>query len=70
MAPLPPVQTAAALILPGTHCALDQKSSRLAVPEGIPLSLFKPPALTMAFRTVAGDAPELFCRKRAATPAT
>ena len=42
----------------------------MAVPEGRPLSLFSDAALTIAFLTVAGEAARLFCRKRAATPAT
>ena len=36
----------------------------------MPLSLFKDAALTIVFLTVAGDAPGLLCRIRAATPAT
>jgi hypothetical protein len=52
------------------YCAPDQNSSRLAVPVGTPVSLFNDAALTIAFLTVAGEAVRLFCRNRAATPAT
>ena len=52
------------------YCAGDRNSSLLAVPVGMPLSLFKDAALTIVFLTVAGDEPGLLCRTRAATPAT
>jgi len=42
----------------------------LVVPVGIPVRRFRDAALTIAFLTVAGDAVRLFCRNRAATPAT
>src|SRR4051812_25115754 len=51
------------------YCAPDQNSRRLAVPVGMPLRRLSDAALTIAFRTVAGDAVRLFCRNRAATPA-
>jgi hypothetical protein len=53
-----------------SYCALDQNNSRLAVPAGIPLNRFVVLALTIAFLTVDGDAPGLFCKYLAATPAT
>src|ERR1044072_8261573 len=49
---------------------LDHNSRRLAVPDGMPLSLLRFAALTISFLTVAGDADGLLCRNRAATPAT
>ena len=53
----------------GGYWVPDLKSSRFAVPEGIPLSRLSDAALTMVFLTVAGEAKPL-CRMRAATPAT
>jgi hypothetical protein len=52
------------------YCVLDQNRRRFAVPVGMPLNRFGVAALTIAFRTVAGDATEFNCRYRAATPAT
>jgi hypothetical protein len=52
------------------YCALDQNKRRFAVPVGTPLRRFGVAALTMALRTVNGDAKGSLCRYRAATPAT
>jgi hypothetical protein len=52
------------------YWAEDQKSRRFDVPVGIPLSRPVVDAFTKAFLTVDGDANVLFCRYRAATPAT
>jgi len=40
------------------------------VPVGMPLRRLVVASLTIAFLTVAGDAPGLLCKYRAATPAT
>jgi len=52
------------------YLELDQNRRRFDVPVGMPLNLLRLATLTISFLTVAGDAPGLLCRNRAATPAT
>jgi hypothetical protein len=56
--------------VPPPYCDEDQKRSRFDVPLGRPVNRPAVDALTIAFRTVAGDADACLCRYLAATAAT